>query len=60
MTIAITSSVSRGDITSGIGVNQGIVVKIDHKDVEVDEGESIGKDMVDTELRDKIIAWSCC
>ena len=60
MTIAITSSVSRGDITSGIGVNQGVVVKIDHKDVEVDEEKSIGEDVVDDELRDRIIAWSCC
>ena len=60
MTIAITSSVSRGDTTSGIGVNQGVVVKTDHKDVEAEESKSIGEDVVDDELRDRIIAWSCC
>ena len=60
MMIAITVSVSGGNITSGIGVNQGVVIKTDHKDVEVEERESISEDIVDAELRDKIIAWSCC
>ena len=41
-------------------MNQGVVVKTDHKDVEAEESESIGEDVVDDELRDRIIAWSCC
>ena len=48
------SSVLRGIISTGMGVNQGIVVKIDY------EEESTGKNRVDTELKDKLIAWSCC
>ena len=41
-------------------MNQGVVVKTDHKDVEVEERESIGEDMVDAKLRDKLITWPCC
>ena len=41
-------------------MNQGVVVKTDHKDVEVEERELISEDTVVAELRDKLIAWSCC